>query len=163
VLRATDHKLPQQKPLDAVRTDVVAEWKKQRGAELAAAAAADAVKRLSAGEAWEAVAKSLGSAAQPAKFVARTDQGVPLEIRREAFQAPKPAAKPIYQNLRLGDGDAAVMAVTAVREDPNGDPREQEVQLRRQFAQAAASGEAQSYAAAARADAKVILNAQALD
>src|ERR1700676_2853287 len=49
VLRATDHQLPQQKPLDAVRTQVVAAWKKQRGAELAAAAAADAVKRLTAG------------------------------------------------------------------------------------------------------------------
>ena len=50
VLRATDHKLPQQKPLDAVRTEVVAAWKKQRGVELAAVAAADAVKRLTAGE-----------------------------------------------------------------------------------------------------------------
>ena len=61
VLRATDHKLPQQKPLEAVRTDVVAAWKKQRGVELAAAAAADAVKRLNGGESWDAVAKSLGA------------------------------------------------------------------------------------------------------
>ena len=61
VLRATDHKLPQQKPLDAVRTEVVAAWKKQRGVELAAAAAADAVKRLTAGESWDAVAKSAGA------------------------------------------------------------------------------------------------------
>src|SRR5450755_4225290 len=49
VLRATDHKLPQQKPLEAVRPEAVAAWKKQRGVELAAAAAAAAVKRLSAG------------------------------------------------------------------------------------------------------------------
>src|ERR1700686_1278583 len=74
VLRATDHKLPQQKPLDAVRAELVAAWKKQRGVELAAAAAADAVKRLSAGDGRDAVAKSLGAALQPAKFVARTDQ-----------------------------------------------------------------------------------------
>lgn len=163
VLRATDHKLPQQKPLEAVRTEVVAAWKKQRGAELAAAAAAAAVKRLSAGEAWDAVVKSVGAAAQPPKFVTRTDQGVPLEIRRDAFQAAKPAGKPVYQNVSLADGDAAVLAMTAVREDPNGDPREQDAQLRRQFAQQSASGEAQAYAAAARADAKVVLNAQALD
>ncbi len=88
---------------------------------------------------------------------------MPTEIRLEAFQAPRPTGKPIYEKLSTGDGDAAVIAVTAVREDPNGDPREQEAQLRRQFAQAAASGEAQSYAAAARADAKVTLNPQALD
>jgi peptidyl-prolyl cis-trans isomerase D len=162
VLRATDHKLPQQKPLEAVRTDVVAAWKKQRGAELAAAAAADAVKRLTAGEALEAVAKSLGAAAQPAKFVARTDQAVPLDIRRQAFDAPKPNPKPVYRDFPLG-GDAAVLAVTAVRDDPSVDPTQGEGQLKLQFAQQWASGEAQSYAAAARADAKVTVNPQALD
>jgi peptidyl-prolyl cis-trans isomerase D len=163
VLRATDHKLPQQKPLEAVRIDVVAGWKKQRGAELAASAAADAVKRLSAGEAWDAVAKSVGVAPQPAKFVARNDPALPMEIRREAFDAPKPTQKPVYQNLLLSGGDAAVLAVTAVRENPTGDPKVQEAQLRRQIAQQSAAGEAQSYAAAARADAKVTINAQALD
>jgi peptidyl-prolyl cis-trans isomerase D len=163
VLRATDHKVPQEKPLEAVRTEVVAAWKKQRGAELAAAAAADAVKRLSAGEAWDVVAKSLAAVPQPPKYVSRTDQAVPVEVRRDAFEAPKPDGKPIYQRLSLSDGDADVLALTAVREDPNGDPKEQESALRRQLAQQAASSEAQGYAAAARADAKVIVNAQALD
>src|SRR6202790_392679 len=65
VLRATDHKLPQQKPLDAVRAELVAAWKKQRGVELAAAAAADAVKRLTAGESWDAVVKSAGATVLP--------------------------------------------------------------------------------------------------
>src|SRR6202021_3506921 len=41
VLRATDHKLPQQKPLDAVRTELVSAWKQQRGGKLAAARAAE--------------------------------------------------------------------------------------------------------------------------
>jgi peptidyl-prolyl cis-trans isomerase D len=163
VLRATDHKLPQQKPLEAVRTAVVAAWKKQRGAELAAAAAADAVKRLSAGDDWAAVAKSLGAGAQPAKFIARTDQEVPIDIRRQAFDAPKPNPKPVYRNFPLADGDAAVLAVTAVRDDPSVDPKLGEGQLKLQFAEQWASGEAQSYAAAARADAKVTVNPQALD
>src|SRR6202040_2221382 len=135
VLRATDHKLPQQKPLEAVRTDVVAAWKKQRGAELAAAAAGDAVKRLSAGDGWDTVAKSLGAAAQPAKFIARTDQAVPVDVRRQAFDAPKPNPKPVYRNFPLADGDAAVLAVTAVREDPSVDPKQGEGQLKLQFAQ----------------------------
>ncbi|HLZ98113.1 MAG TPA: peptidylprolyl isomerase, partial [Steroidobacteraceae bacterium] len=163
VLRASDHKLPEQKPLEAVRTEVVAAWKKQRGAELAAAAAADAVKRLSAGESFEAVAKSLGAAPQPAKFVARTDQAVPLDVRRQAFDAPKPNPKPVYRDFPLADGDAGVVAVTAVRDDPNVDPKQVEGRLKQQFAEQWASGEAQSYAAAARADAKVIINPQALD
>jgi hypothetical protein len=146
-----------------VRADVVVQWKKQKGAELAAAAAAQALKRLTAGETWEAVAKSLNVAVQPAKFVARADQSVPMDIRRAGFEAPKPLAKPVYEKLALPDGDAAVVAVTALREDPTAPPQEQEAQMRRQLAQQAAAGEAQGYAAAARADAKVILNAQALD
>ncbi len=162
VLRATDHKLPQQKPLEAVRTEVLAAWKKQRGVELAAAAAADAVKRLNAGESWDAVMKSLGATVQAPKFIARSEADVPLEIRTEAFKAPKPAQKPIYENVRLPNGDAAVFAFSAVREDPNSATLK-EADMRRQYAARIASGEAQSYAAAARADATVTLNPQAID
>ena len=162
VLRATDHKLPQQKPLEAVRAEVIAAWKKQRGVELAAAAATDAVKRLSAGGSWDAVVKSLGVLAQAPKFIARSDQDVPQEIRNEAFKAPKPAQKPIYENVRLPNGDAAIFAFSAVREDPtNATLREED--MRRQYAARIASGEAQSYAAAARADASVTLNPKAID
>ena len=164
VLSATDHKLPQQKPIEAVRTDIVAAWKKQRSAELAAAAAADAVKRLTAGESWDSVAKALGATPQPPKFVGRADQAVPLEIRQQAFDEPKPTARPIYASVPLGTGDAAVLALSAVREEPpTGDPKQQQVQLQLEFAQDAASTEARSYAAAARADATVTLNLRAID
>jgi peptidyl-prolyl cis-trans isomerase D len=162
VLRATDHKLPQQKPLEAVRTEVLAAWKKQRGVELAAAAAADAVKRLNAGESWDVVIKSLGSPVQAPKFIARSEADVPLEIRTAAFNAPKPAQKPIYEKVRLPNGDAAVFAFSAVREDPNSATLKED-DMRRQYAARIASGEAQSYAAAARADATVTLNPQAID
>jgi peptidyl-prolyl cis-trans isomerase D len=162
VLRATDHKVPQQKPLEAVRTDVIAAWKKLRGVELASAAAADALKRLNAGDSWDAVAKNLGAAVQPPKFISRSDQAVPMEIRVTAFKAPKPAQKPIYETLSLGDGDAAVLALSAVREDPNAAPIK-DADLRLQYAAQIASFEAQSYAAAARADAKITLNPKAID
>jgi peptidyl-prolyl cis-trans isomerase D len=162
VLRATDHKLPQQKPLEAVRADVVAAWKKQRGVELAAAAAADAVKRLTAGESWDAVARSVDAAVTPPKFVARADQEVPLEVRSTAFGQPKPAGKPIYSDAHLANGDTAIIAVSAVREEP-ADPKQPDLDLRQQFAAQIASTEAQSYAAGARADAKVVLNPQAIE
>ncbi|MGO9932727.1 MAG: SurA N-terminal domain-containing protein [Steroidobacteraceae bacterium] len=162
VLRATDHKLPQQKPLEAVRTEVLAAWRKQRGVELAAQAAAEAVKRLNAGESWDAVVKSLGAPVQAPKFIARSDQQVPVEIRAEAFKAPRPAQKPVYESVRLPNGDAAVFVLSAVREDPNNATLKEE-DMRRQYAARIASGEAQSYAAAARADATVTLNPQAID
>src|ERR1700723_3278536 len=145
VLRATDHKLPQQKPLDEVRNDVVAAWKKQRGMELAAAAAADAVKRLQGGESWDTVAKSLEQAVVPPKFVSRSDQQVPLEIRTTAFGESKPVGKAIYSEARLGNGDAAVIALSAVREEPV-DASHPDLDMRQQYAAQIASTEAQSYA-----------------
>jgi len=162
VLRATDHKLPEQKPLETVRTAVVAAWKKQRGIELAAAAAADATKRLSAGESWDAVAKGFGQSAPAAKFVLRNDPDVPVEIRASAFTAVKPAQKPTYASVALPNGDSAVYDLSAVREDPAASDIKED-DLRRQMAARLASGEAQSYAAAARADASVALNPQAID
>jgi peptidyl-prolyl cis-trans isomerase D len=164
VLRSTDHQAPKQKSLEDVRADVVAAWKKERGTQLAAEQAVAAVKRLQGGESWDSVAKSLGLAPQPPKFVARADQTVPAEIRQGVFDEPKPAGNPIYSSSPLPDGDAAVIALSAVREEPqSGDSKVQEAMLKRQLAQQAAAGEAKGYAVAARADAKVSENLQALD
>ena len=79
-----------------------------------------------------------------------------------AFGEAKPAGKPIYSVVRFANGDAAVLALSAVREAP-GDPQQPENDLRRQLAAQIASTEAQSYAAAARADAKVTLNPRAIE
>jgi hypothetical protein len=87
---------------------------------------------------------------------------VPLSVRTTAFGEPKPAGKTIYSDARLSNGDAAVIALSAVREEPS-DPSHPDVQLAEQYAAQIASSEAQSYAAAARADAKVILNPQAIE
>ena len=162
ILRATDHRLPQQKPLSAVRGEVIAAWKKQRGIELAQAAAADAVKRLEAGESWQSLAKSLGGTLQPAHFVGRSDQAVPIELRRAAFEAPKPGPKPVYRALALDDGDGAVYGVSAVRDAADDNPQ-QKVMVATQFALQIGSGEALSYADAARAQAKVIVNPRSMD
>jgi hypothetical protein len=64
--------------------------------------------------------------------------------------------------LTLNNGDAVVLAFSAVREDPNA-AAIKDTDVRRQYAAQIASGEAQSYAAAARADAKVSLNPKAID
>jgi hypothetical protein len=108
------------------------------------------------------VAKGAGAAVLPAKFIARTDQEVPLEIRTTVVGEPKPAGKPIYSDARLANGDAAVIALSAVREAP-GDPKLEDAAMRRQVAAQIASTEAQSYAAGARAGAKVTLNPQAIE
>ena len=163
VLRATDHQLPKQRPLDEVRTEVVAAWKKERGMELAREAAQsrreEAERRRILGQRCE----SLGLVPEAAKFVARNDQTVPPEIRQDAFDEPKPDGRPLYSSVPLADGNAAVIALSAVREEPGTDTKIQDAMLKRQLAQQAASSESQSYAAGVRADAKVSVNLQALD
>ena len=132
--------------------------------QLATEEAVAAVKRLQGGESWDSVAKSLGVAAPAPKFVSRSDQTVPAEIRQGVFDEPKPAGKPLYSSAPLPDGDAAVIALSAVREEPaGGDSKIQEEMFKRQLAQQAAAAEAREYAVAARADAKVSENLQALD
>jgi peptidyl-prolyl cis-trans isomerase D len=162
ILRATDHRLPQQKALADVRAEVITAWKKQRGVELAQTAAAGAVKRLEAGEHWDGLAKSLGATLQPAHYVSRADDGVPAELRRASFEAPKPAGKPVYQSLALNNGDAMTFGVTAVRDDPAGDPQKKAMMIG-QFANEIGGGEARGYADGARAEAKVIVNLHSMD
>jgi peptidyl-prolyl cis-trans isomerase D len=162
VLKATDHRLPQQQPLEAVRAEVIAAWKKERGVELARAAAADAVKRLIAGAPWDATVKSLGTTAQPPQFVGRSDAAVPADVRRSAFETPKPGDRPVYAAVPLDNGDTAILAVSAVRAEPDTNPQQGDL-ARRQFAQAFASSESESYALAARAAAKVVLSPQSVD
>ncbi len=162
VLKVSNHQMPQQKPLSEVRDAVIAAWKKQRGEQLATEAAASAVTRLDAGESFEAVAKGLGVPLQAAHFVARGDQAVPAELRRVAFDLPKPEAKPEFRSVPLGNGDAAVFALSAVRADPSVSPEEQAM-ARREFARLYASAESESYALAARADAKVVVNPKAIE
>ena len=99
---------------------------------------------------------------QAAKFVARADQQVPMEIRQAAFKAPKPAAKPVFADVPMAQGDVTVLALTAVREDPT-DATLKDADLRQQYAARMASDEAQAYTAAVRVGAKVTLNPQAID
>jgi peptidyl-prolyl cis-trans isomerase D len=162
VLKASDHKIPAQKPLAAVREAVITAWKSQRGEQLAAAAAADAAKRLAAGEAWDGVAKQLAAPVQAARFVGRGEASVPLDVRREAFSLPKPGDKPEYRSVALQGGDAAVFALSAVREDPSLTPQQQAADRHEYTAQFGAA-DAQSYALAAKAAAKVVVNPKAIE
>ena len=75
---------------------------------------------------------------------------------------PKPSGKPVYRAVALDNGDAAVFGLSAVRVDPSSNPGQQEL-ARRQFTQQFASVESQSYAVAARAAAKVVVNPQAIE
>jgi hypothetical protein len=99
---------------------------------------------------------------QAAHFVGRGDDAVPVELRRVAFEAPKPAGKPVYRSLALGNGDAVVYGISAVREDPSVDAQRKNM-VAGQFASAIGGGEARGYAEGARAEARVIVNPHSMD
>ncbi len=162
VVLSTHHQMPRLEPLAAVHDAVVAAWKKQQGTVLALAAAQSAAKQLAAGATWPAVAKPLKLAPQLPRFVAREEPSVPIEIRRDAFEAPKPTLAPYYRAIKLHDGDAAVFGVDAVRQDPNANGADKPL-IARELAATYASVESQAYAAAARAQARVVLNPKAID
>ncbi|MBS0613301.1 MAG: peptidylprolyl isomerase [Proteobacteria bacterium] len=161
VVRGSNHRLAQQKPLQAVLAEVTEAVKKQRSEAMAAAAATAGVKAVEGGQTLDQLAKSWGASASAPKFVGRGDQAVPVELREAAFSAPKPAGKPVLKTVSMSNGDTAVLAFTAVKlESP------QEIQarmLKRQYADALADSEAMAYASEARAAAKVTLNPQALE
>ena len=189
VLRASEHKLPEQQPLEAVRAQVEQAVRRELAeteARTAAARVAAAVQGLAAGQSWEPVLKPIGSVVpvvidkpaapgapppkptpakppaadalrlQAARFVGRQEAGVAPELLKQAFAAGQPAAgKPLVGSLRLGNGDYAVFAVTAVRPGVAAADAQNE---RRLLGNAAAQAEFGEYLARLRARADVHVN-----
>jgi peptidyl-prolyl cis-trans isomerase D len=123
LVKALKHEKPAPKPLAAVRDEIVATLRKQAGDAGAAKAAEAARARLEIGTPFDQVAREAGVTAEPAHFVSRDDPSVPQGIREAVFRAPRPAAgKALYRTATLDTGGAAVVAVTAVRTEPNPDP-----------------------------------------
>ena len=93
-----------------------------------AAAAAEAVKRLTAGEPWDSVAKSLGRDARRRRSSSRAigSGGAARGPHATPSTGRSPRASRFIRACRSTDGDAAVVALSAVREDPSGDPKAQE-------------------------------------
>ena len=116
VVRVTDHKLPQQRPLAEVQAQVDATLRQQGARAAAEAAAKAAAARVGAGEALAAV---VGPSVQPVpkQSLGRAPSDtVPAAIAKAAFLAAHPAAgQQVARTAVLPNGDAAVLAVSAVR------------------------------------------------
>src|SRR5205823_1855399 len=93
------------------------------GPPLGLAAAEGARAKLEGGMSFEALAQELKVHADPAHFVGRRDPSIPAPVRDAVFAAPRPAGKPVYRALALGEGGAAVVAVMGVRTAAARDPK----------------------------------------
>jgi peptidyl-prolyl cis-trans isomerase D len=116
IVKVLDHHKPESRPLASVRDQIVTELRKQAGTAAARTAAEAAVKRLDAGEDFDAVVKSLAATAEPARFIGRGDPAMVAQVRELAFAVPRPrAGKPVNRALSLDAGGAAFVSVTQVR------------------------------------------------
>jgi peptidyl-prolyl cis-trans isomerase D len=122
VLRVTDHKQAEPRPLEQVRAQIEQELRTKAAREAAAQKGADAVARLQKGEPWSEVASALGLQPVGKRFVTRQDAVAPPAVLRAAFQAPSKdlsTENPHFAGVTTDDGNYAVFAVSGVR---NADP-----------------------------------------
>ena len=117
VLRVTDHKAAEPRPLESVSAQIREQLKTQRMREAAAAQGAFAMARLQKGEPWASVATALKLTAVGKRFMTRQDNVAPPAIVRSAFLAPNTEiseAKPYFGGVTTDDA-YAVYAITQVR------------------------------------------------
>lgn len=158
VVKVVSHKKAAVKPLDAVRDDIVALLKQERGVAAAKAAAEAALAKVTAGEKLEDLAKTLNVSAEPARFVSRGDPSIPAALRTAIFEAPRPTDKPVIKSATLDDGSTAVFVVTRTRTGDAATNPTLVQQQNTQLQQRSAQGEVAAYINEAKRKAKISKN-----
>jgi peptidyl-prolyl cis-trans isomerase D len=168
VLRADDHKLPEQQSFETVRARVEDGARRELAERATRAAAEGVAAAVGGGTSWDVALKPVGTVAAPvagkpappdairfeaAKFVTRNQPGLPAEVLADAFKAGHPAAgAPKVGVVRLASGDVAAYALSAVKPGAvTGDGAAE----KRRLSTIAADAEFATYLAALRAHADV--------
>ncbi len=158
ILKVTQHRKAEVKPLEVVREEIVAQLRHDRGAAAAKATAEAALPKLAAGEKLETIAKEWKVPVEPARFVGRGDPSIPAALRTAIFDAPRPAEAPVSKAASLDDGSAAVFVVTRSRTgDASTNPMLVE-QQKNMLMQRSAQGDLAAYINEAKANAKIVTN-----
>ena len=162
VLRVTDHKAAEARPLDTVSAQIREQLKAQRMREAAAAQGAFALARLQKGEPWATVTSALHLGAVGKRFLNRQDGVAPAAIVRAAFTAPNTEiseAKPYFGGVTTEDGNYAVYAVTQVRNaDPSKEAAAEKNNRRRRAEVQAGNEEFSAYLGEAERTTKIVKN-----
>jgi len=149
VLRVTDHKPAEPRPLADVRPQIEEQLKRQAMRDAAAKQGADAVARLQKGEAWSAVMGELKLQPAGRRFVTRQDQVAPGAVLRAAFDVSRAdvnADKPYIAGVATDDGNYAVWSLSAVRApDAAAEPAQEKVARQQQTARQLGNEEFAAY------------------
>jgi len=168
VLRISDHKLPEEKPLDNVRADIVAKLKERAEKAAAAQKGNELVKQLQSGALqWNAVAKAGAGVPAGKHLLSRKAQGVPPVVLNAAFNLPKSevsAEKPAYRGVTLENGDYAVIAVSAVQSGTSASDAAKELaSVRDQRESQISNAEYEAYVKELERNAKIVRNPTAFE
>lgn len=138
---------------DAIKKDILDE----RVAAAAGKRADDLLARLRKGESMDAVAASAGAAVQSVQEAVRVQDGLPEQLRDEAFLLPHPQdGKPQFAAVALPEGAYALLAVDKVQDgDLSKVTPEQRKMLRQSMVAAYGSVAAEGYIQALKAKTEI--------
>lgn len=162
VLRVSNHKPAEPRPLAEVRAQIEAQLRMQAAREAAEAKAKSALAKLEEGTAWAAVTADAGLTPVGKRYVNRQDGIAPPAIVRAAFAVePKGVSesKPHYGTVATDDGNFAVFAVSGVRAgDAASEAAAERTARKRRDEQQAGNEEFAAYVAEVQRKAKIVRN-----
>ena len=166
VLRVTDHKPPEQRPLDAVRGDIEASLRANSAHDAARGAADAAAKRVEAGASLQEALTDLRGVVAQRTTLQRTDSPLPAELVSAVFAAPRPASgRRVAGTAALTSGDAAVFVIDEARAGslPTSTDASEMGQRLQQQARMSGATELSAYLADLERTAKITRNEKAFE
>ncbi|MDO8342135.1 MAG: SurA N-terminal domain-containing protein [Cellvibrio sp.] len=114
VLKKTDHKPSQIKPLADVQEQITNILKDQKAKLLLEEQAAKLIADLKSGGNFSELSEAAGIEFKQAKAATRNSVDLDSDVLRHAFTMNKPSASPTFDRVMTAAGDLAVIAVEAV-------------------------------------------------
>jgi peptidyl-prolyl cis-trans isomerase D len=169
VLRLKQDKPAAQKPLAQVKQQIEQLLKAQKAADEAETLAQKLAKEIQAGSQPDKLAdgnkavswNNPGFIGRQPQFDAEKDHklNVSAEIRKQVFLLGKPGAKPIVQSNKMKDGDAVVIVLRGVRDNPAKADKSKQLQaMQQQMLQAETQAQKSLLLDYQRANSKIDIN-----
>jgi peptidyl-prolyl cis-trans isomerase D len=117
VLRVLDYKKPYIKPLDDVRTEVIASVRLEHAKEKINETGDEIIAQLKSGVAPNDVTSHSDVEWVTAEKVKRDDVSVNRAILRSTFESGKPTDKAVITSQRLGSGDYAIIIISNAHDE----------------------------------------------
>lgn len=147
-----NHKLPETKPLDEVRLEVIKQIKDEASAKLAEEKAKSFEERFMKGESLDVLATELSLTPTSLTGIGRSAINQDRQIVTQAFKLPRPdGSTPSRGKLKMSEGTYALIEVTKVVDgDPTKAVQAQRDAIRVQLEQSASMSESRALVEALR-------------